>query len=311
MQFQKSSFSFILILTIILFLAIGLGCTPQVLIASHLLPNVSPEMEKPEFWIKKIQNPGRLLLTPAKIRGMNEENLKREDLFLCRVKDLKEEWTREEILTLLNEDWEGFGRTDEIRYGRYGYPLEESFWNEMKKNLNKQSLKEINRMHFGLIVKRTDIRVFPTEELSMSTPANYEFDRFQHSSISPGSLVGIYHFSKDRLWAYVQTSFIRGWVRSTTIAVAKEKNDVVDYGEAEARLSITGNFVKVFGEPSLHQIIFLAQMGTTFPILSLPKKTGINDQCYIIQIPFREVGGELTFRKGYIHKDEDLSLIHI
>ncbi len=91
MSSQKPSIFFIFILTIILSLAIGLGCTPQVLIASHLLPNVSPEMEKPEFWIKKIQNPGRLLLTPGEIRKLNEENLKREDLFLCRVKDLKEE----------------------------------------------------------------------------------------------------------------------------------------------------------------------------------------------------------------------------
>jgi len=312
---QKPSIFFIFILTIILSLAIGLGCTPQVLIASHLLPNVSPGMEKPEFWIKKIQNPGRLLLTPGEIRKLNEENLKREDLFLCRVKDLKEDWMKEEILTLLKEDWEGFGRTEEIRYGRYGYPLEESFWNELKKNLDQEALKERNRMLFGLIVKRTDIRVFPTEELSMSTHANYEFDRFQHSSISPGSLVGIYHFSKDRLWAYVQTSFIRGWIRTTALAIAKGKNKAVDYEETKERWIITGNFVKVFGDPSLHQIIFLAQMGTTFPILSLaytttqqglPEKTGINDQCYIIKIPFREVDGELTFRKGDIPKDEDI-----
>ncbi len=324
MQLQKLSFSSMLILIIILSLTIGLECTPRVLIASHLLPNVSPEMEKPEFWIKKIQNPGRLLLTPEEIEKMNEENLKREDLFLCRVKDLKEEWTKEEILTLLNEDWEGFGRTEEVRYGRYGYPLKESFWNEMKKKLNKESLNERNRMHFGLIVKRTDIRVFPTEELSMSTPANYEFDRFQHSSISPGSLIGIYHFSKDRLWAYVQTSFIRGWVRTTALAIAKEKNEAVDYEEAKERLVITGSFVTVFGNPSLQQISFLAPMGASFPILSLPctssapsrynastiqglpGKTGITDPCYIIQIPFREVDGRLSFRKGYIHRDEDV-----
>ena len=294
------------ILTIILSLAIGLGCTPRVLIASHLLPNVSPEMEKPEFWIKKIQNPDRLLLTPEEIRKMNEENLKREDLFLCRVKDLKEEWTKEEILALLNEDWEGFGRSEKVRYGRYGSPLEEPFWNELKKNFNQESLKERNRILFGLIVKRTDIRVFPTEEISMNTPANYEFDRFQHSSISPGSLIGIYHFSKDRLWAYVQTSFIRGWVRTTDLAIAKERKEALDYDEAKDRLVITGSFVKVFGDLSLRQIIFLAQMGTTFPILSQPEKTGITDPCYIIQIPFREVDGELTFRKGNIHKDEDV-----
>ena len=315
MPFKKSSISFMLILTLILFLAIDWGGTPRVLIASNLLPNVSPEMEKAEFWIKKIQGPGHLLLTPEEIRKMNEENLKGEGLYFSRVKDLKEEWTQEEILTLLNEDWEGFGRTEEVRYGRYGSPLEDSFWNELKNNLNKESLKEKNRVLFGLIVKRTDIRVFPTEEISMGTPTSYEFDRFQHSSISPGSLIGIYHFSKDRLWAYIQTGFIRGWVRSTALATAKGKKEAVDYEEAKERLLITGSFVKVFGDPSLHQIIFLAQMGNTFPILNQPRtstvqgqpsNTGITPPCYIIQIPFREVDGALTFRKGYISQDEDV-----
>ena len=303
---KKTPIFFIFVLTVILSLAIGLGCAPKVLIASHLLPNVSPAMEKPEFWIKKIQNPGRLLLTSEEIQKMNEKNLKREDLFLCSLKDLKEEWTREEILTLLNEDWEGFGRTEAVRYGRYGYPLKDSFWNELQKNLSKESLEERKRIPFGLVVKRTDIRVFPTEELSINNPTNYEFDRFQHSSIAPGSPIGIYHLSKDRLWAYVQTSFIRGWIQTTAFAIAKEKNEVVDYEGARERLVITGSFVKVFGDPSFHQIIFLAQMGTTFPLLSLPKENGITDECYVIQIPFREVDGGLSFGKGYIHRKEDV-----
>jgi hypothetical protein len=67
---------------------------------ARLLPHVLRDMEKPEYWIKKIKNPGRILLTPEEIQRMNEENLKKEELFLCSVKDLKEEWTKEEILSL-------------------------------------------------------------------------------------------------------------------------------------------------------------------------------------------------------------------
>jgi len=163
-------------------------------------------------------------------------------------------------------------------------------------------------MLFGLIVKRTDIRVFPTEEISMTTPTSYEFDRFQHSSISAGSLIGIYHFSKDRLWAYVQTGFIRGWYVRLLLLLLRIKKEAVHYEDAKERLFITGSFVKVFGDPSLHQFIFLAQMGNTFPILNPPSNNGITLSCYMIQIPFREVDGALTFRKGYLSKDEDVHL---
>lgn len=312
MVLQKQLF---LILPLLLSFSLTLGIIPQVLVASNLLPHVSSKMTEPGFWIKKIQDPNRLLLTTEEIHKINEENLKKKDLFLCRVRDLKEEETREEILALLKEDWEGFGRTEEIRYGRYGIPLGEDFWSQLKINLNQESLKEKNPTLLGLIIKRTNIRVFPTDELSMGTPNNYEFDRFQHSSISPGSLIGIYFFSRDKLWAYVQTGFIRGWVRMTDLAIAKERNDAVNYEETKDRLIITGNFVPIFADPSLQQAVFLAQMGTSLPLLGLPStssaqglsvNTGMTGSHYIIKIPFREIDGQLTFRKGYIHKDEDV-----
>jgi hypothetical protein len=235
---------------------------------------------------------------------MNEENLKRQDLHLCRVKDLKEDWTKEEILSLLKEDWENFGRADEVRYGKNRIPLEEFFWNELKNNLNQDSIKEMSRMPFGLIVKRTDIRVFPTDERSMSTPYQDEFDRFQHSSISSGAPVGIYHFSKDKTWAYAQTPFIRGWVRTHDLAIAKKKGEAVEDGEAKDRLVVTGNSIHVFGDPSLQPPVILAQMGDSFPLLSISYGGKITDLFYAIRIPSREDDGGLTFRKGYVRTDD-------
>ncbi len=290
----------------IFLLFIPLGYAPQDLIASSRLPNVTPEMEKPEFWIKKIENPTSPLLTPEKIQKMNEENVKRQDLRLCRIRDLKEDWSREEILSLLKEDWENFGRTEEVRYGKNGSPLGDFFWNKLRNSMNRESVQEDNRMSFALIVKRTDIRVFPTDEPSMSTPNNEAFDRFQHSSISVGSPVGIYQFSQDRKWAYVQTPFIRGWIRARDLAVAKEKAEVTDYSEAKDRLVVTGNSVTIFGDLSLWQPAFTAQMGDSFPLLRTPggsKRVRASD---VIRIPSRGDSGSLSIRKGYLRASEDV-----
>jgi hypothetical protein len=296
----------LLIVAILLSSFVVLGRVPATLIASPRLPHVTPEMERPEFWIKKIKNPKNLLLAPEKIQKMNEENLKRKDLLLCRISNLKEDWRREEILILLKEDWKNFGRTGEVRYGKSGIPLGEPFWNELKTNLNEGSVKESSRMLLGLIVKRSDIRVFPTDEPSMSTPDRYEFDRFQHSSISPGSAIGIYHFSKDQQWAYAQTPFIRGWVRVRDLAIAKERSEVADYEEAKDRLLVTGNLVHISGDPFLRQTLFPAQMGDSFPLVRLPNGNQTTNASYVIQIPSREETGHLTFRKGYFHSKEDV-----
>ena len=275
------------------------------LLASQRLPGVTPQMERPEFWVKKIKNPTHLLLTSEKIREMNEESLKRPELRLCRIRDLKEEWTREEILSFLKEDWEHFGRTEEVRYGKNGIPLGESFWNRIRSNLDQESVKERSGMSYALVARRTDIRVFPTDELAMKTPDDYEFDRFQHSSISPGSPIGIYHLSRDKEWAYAQTPFIRGWIKTHDLAVARERKDVVDYEEARDRLIVTGNAIIVFGDASLRQPAFTAQMGDSFP-LQLPGGNKNTNAFYVIHIPWREDSGELGFRKGYIRADEDV-----
>jgi len=267
---------------------------------------VSKRMEDPLFWISKIKDPDRLLLTPSDIQKMNEDNLKRQDLLLCSVKDMKEGWNREEILVFLREDWESFGKSKQVRYGKQGTPLDDSFWNALIENIHQEALKEKNRLLFGLTVKRTDVRVFPTAELSLITPTHYEFDLFQHSAIAPGSLVGIYHFSRDKLWAYVQTSFIRGWIRTKDLAMAKGKNDVFGQSEIKEPLVITGNFVRIFADPLFQQPVFSAQMGSTFHILYLPDRAKTSKPHYTIWIPFREADGRLTSRNGYIPAHEDV-----
>lgn len=292
--------------TIIFHLLIIFGGAPQVIFASPRLPGVTLEMERPEFWIKKIRNPMNVLLASEKIHEMNQENLKRPELHLCRIRDLKEDWTGEEILSFLKEDWENFGRTEEVRYGKNGIPFGDFFWNRIRSNLNQGSIKERSGMSYALVAKRTDIRVFPTDDPSMSRINDYEFDRFQHSSISPGSPIGIYHFSRDREWAYAQTRFIRGWIRTHGLAIAKERKDVTDYEEARDRLVITGNVITVFGDPSLRQPAFRAQMGDSFPILLVPGRNKNPNACYVIRIPRREDNGDLSFRKGYIRADEDV-----
>ncbi|MDI6764465.1 MAG: SH3 domain-containing protein [Thermodesulfobacteriota bacterium] len=284
---------------ILLSVAILLGSSLQ----AHA---VSKRMEGPLFWINKVKDPNRVLLTPSEIQKMNEKNLKRQDLLLCRVKDMKEEWTREEILTFLKEDWEGFGKADRVRYGKQGIPLDDSFWNALKESIHQDALKEKNRLLFGLTIKRADVRVFPTEELSMNTPTNYDFDLFQHSTIAPGSLVGIHHFSRDNLWAYVQTPFIRGWIRTIDLAIAKSKNDAFSQGEIKEPLVITGNFVRIFADPLFRQPVFSAQMGSAFRILRFPDQAKPYKPHYTISIPFKDADGRLTLGNGYIPANEDV-----
>jgi hypothetical protein len=289
---------------ILFFLFLGvLLWIPQISVAQSRLPNVSQEMERADFWIKKIRDPERLILSADEIRGMNKRNLNNQDLYLFNVREQKQSLTREEMLTLFKEDWEGFARPEGTRYGNNGKPLTLSFWNDLDQKLNKESIRENHSLQFGLVVKRTDIRVFPTHDACKVVPDEEGFDVFQHSTISPGSLVGVYHSTNDGLWTYVQTHFVRGWIRTRDLAIARDKTEALDYDELDQRLVVTGSFVKVFADPAGHELAFSAQMGSSFPWVASPNQS---DKYYVVKIPARETNGQLTFRMGYVSKSEDI-----
>jgi len=285
-------------------------------------------LEDPLFWIDKIQNPNRLLLTPSEIETMNEINLKRHELQLVSIREMKEEWSREEIHSFLIEDWKSFGSSRRPQFGKDGTPLKDSFWSSINENIYHDGLKEKNQLLFGMTVKRTDIRVFPADEISMSAPASTGIDLFQHSAIAPASPVGIYHLSRDRQWAYAQTSFIRGWIRTKDLAIAQDKNRVFPQADLKEPLVVTGNFVTVFADPLFQKPIFNAQMGSTFRVPHLPapspqvgegrgeeghqfktiEKPSKKSNSYVINVPCRGADGQLILGNGYIPAKEDVHM---
>ncbi|NWG04400.1 MAG: SH3 domain-containing protein [Syntrophaceae bacterium] len=307
MAYQNRFFFFLLMIITFLSSLILFGGISEVLTSSPRISNVVPEIEKPWYWINKLKNPDHILLSPEAIKKMNEENLKRQDLHLFRIKDLKEDWKREEVLQFLEEDWENFLNVQERRYGEREVSLGEPFWNGLKNRMDQESFQKQGRLIYALTVKRTDIRVFPTEE-PYNRALRDELDRFQHASLSPGISVGIYHLSKDKNWAYVQSNFIRGWVHLHDVAMAKEKMEVTDYEEKKDRLVVTGNLIHVFKDPSFQQLAFTAQMGDHYPLLEFPGDTSKTKSYYVISIPFRDACGDLTLREGYIREDKDIHI---
>lgn len=268
----------------------------------------SSGLEDPLFWINKIQNPNRLLLTPSEIETMNEINLKRHELQLVSIREMKEEWSREEIHSFLIEDWKSFGSSRRPQFGKDGTPLKDSFWSSIKGKIHHDGLKERNRLLFGMTVKRTGIRVFPTDEISMSGPASTGIDLFQHSAIAPASVIAIYYFSRDTHWAYVQTPFIRGWIRKRDLAIAKDKSELFGQNETKEPLVITGSSGNVFADPQCTQPVFSAQMGSLFQMLHPPGQLPMANLCYAVRLPFRGADGQLILGNGYIPAKEDVHM---
>lgn len=110
-------------------------------------------------------------------------------------------------------------------YGENLQPLDDSFFNSMKENANFDKYKSINKN--ALTLKHLSIRAFPTSSPLLHSPfvagEGFPFDYMQNSTISSNKPILLSHYSKDKEWAYIFTSFTGGWVKSDDIVIVDQK----------------------------------------------------------------------------------------
>ena len=104
-------------------------------------------------------------------------------------------------------------------YGVNLQPLKKDFYTQCYDNSNFDTYKSINKK--ALTIKDTSLRIFPTQEMAFSNPnkagSGFPFDLLQNSLIEANKPLFVSHFSKDKRWAYVFSSFASGWVKKSDI----------------------------------------------------------------------------------------------
>lgn len=135
-----------------------------------------------------------------------------------------------------------------------------------EKQINNSNFERYNTfLRRAITVKNSNLRVFPTDSKIFYNPKKagegFPFDYNQNSGIKINSPILISHFSKDRAWAYVLSSFAKGWIKVTDIAYVDEK--IVKFFENNNYyVSIKDNF------PIYKKGVFIEfiKIGTIFPI---------------------------------------------
>ncbi|UCE18038.1 MAG: SH3 domain-containing protein [Gemmatimonadota bacterium] len=274
-----------------------ISCSARMEMARLPLPHVTPELETPEFWTAKIDNPDSVLLTSENIDSLNRDIA--SNVYLVDVLLIGNKVSGGRIRKAIVGDFEHHKKR--TRYGHNNYPLPESFYKEIERRMDLDSIPEKIDVSFGLTTRRTDIRSLPTSEIAMEKKNDYEFDYFQHSALGIGEPVALYHFSNDRAWAFVQASFTHGWVRTVDIGIGESKKDIKAYLRPSEKLVITGNIVHVYSDSTRTRFLGSLGMGSTVPLVRS------TEEGYAVQFPFRDADGNLLMKEGFIHGSEDVS----
>jgi len=259
-----------------------------------------------EYWIEKMPDADRLIMMQDDIIKFNQEIVEKCDS-VYDLRSYRDSFTYDELLSLIKE----YKIPEKEMYFRNGETVKRDFYHHITDNLNITEIREVNPVQYGITIRKTSLRSFPTEIAVYSRKGDIEFDRFQETSCQAIEPVIVLRESKDKKWYFIQMYNYRGWVKVTDIAIAKDKEEVFDYLDAVDFIVVTGNHVRTQSNPyddDVSEIRF--DMGTRIPLEKDMPDSLANQSTYgnyVIKLPSRDDKGNLVFKDGLISIKEDVN----
>ncbi len=249
-------------------------------------PNISPEMLHADFWLDRLPDADRVLLSPDEIAAFNAHVPQKTDI--PAVLDLPDALSADEVRAEIAQ----YERPQKTRYGADGQPLDDAVFDALLVNA-APDLPERVPVQFGVCARRTDLRSFPTGHVMTSRPFDFAFDRIQETALDIGWPVALVAASRDGQWGFALTPQYWGWLRLDAVATAS-RQDVNAYVHAL-------NFVVTLGSRGLVALGegggITPQMGTRLPLRDE------SEGAYRVAVPLRDASGALQLVDGWIAQD--------
>lgn len=170
---------------------------------------------------------------------------------------------RESIESII---WPFVAFTASRSYGENLQLHKQSFFDEMLQSASLQDYATLNKK--GLTLKEVDLRVFPTTRPLLKNPSlageGFPFDYLQNSTVHANSPIFISHYSKDRDWAYVFSSFASGWIKVNEFVILED--DDVEFWQSAEQIYITKEGVSIYD--ANRDFLYKSKIGMSFAIIS-------------------------------------------
>ena len=158
---------------------------------------------------------------------------------------------------------------DTFKFGKsYAENLQlhkQEFFDKMKSNSNFENYLTLNKR--AITLKEVNVRAFPTNRPLLRDPQRagegFPFDYLQNSTIHANKPLLVTHYSKDREWAHVFSSFAYGWVKVNEIAFL-EKRYTDLWQKAEQILVIKEN-IPIYSLKG--EFLFKSKIGMMFALI--------------------------------------------
>lgn len=298
-------------LPVLLLCATAAGCgdaPPETTYDTDVI-GVAEQHLEPEFWVARAERADRVLMSGEEIAAFNAHAFANDDTMV----DLRG-FPRELAGADMRERITGISRRSSYdRFYPDGSQVDDADYREWEAALNLDALPDTVATRFGLVVRRSDLRTFPTDTRVISGESSADLDRFQEHGLFPGEAVAVLHDSADGEWLFVQSYNYAAWVRRENVGIG-EHAQVFDFLDAGDFLVVTDDKVTTNYNPQVPAVSELQlDMGVRLPLASNSdvghNLHGQNPYAsYVVRLPLRDDDGRLAFEHALIARSEDVSI---
>jgi hypothetical protein len=243
-----------------------------------------------DFWVGNLQNPDAVIMNTKQIKKYNKEMLSKLPNINYDFKKFPKAIGNKDLQKLLqaNELPEGYVN---------GQKMSLDFRLRTLSNMNLAAVQAKNFVRWGIAVRRSSLRLYPTVDGIFDEPNDAEFDSLQATILNPGEAVAILHKSTDDQWLFVQSNTYRGWILADDVAETSYK-EWSKWQNPKAFLVVVAAKLNIQTDSEN----LLVEMGSHLPVI------GKQGDTYIVKLPKRQEDGQVCFIEAAVPVDGNVNL---
>lgn len=262
----------------------------------------------PAWWVARQPDADRVILDAQAIAAQNAR-LMELDRSMFDLQALPATLERAQVAKWV----EGISRrpTRELFDGK-GQPVAKAALDAIVANANVDAIPATQPARHGLVVRRADLRAFPTRTRVFSSNDDHDIDRFQESALFPGDPVVIAHESRDGDWWFVVNTRYAAWIEKRFVAQGTAAQVFGHAARTPYRIVTGARATTVYTpeEPAVSELQL--DMGVRVPVLAdWPVGKAVNGQhgytAHVIELPVRNDDGSLRFAPALLPMREPTS----
>jgi len=268
---------------------------------------VEENMLYANYWTSKLSNSDIELLSATQIRSGNEQLFKTNNKMMEIA-----QYPKSQTAAIISAKIQKISSpASSPRFYSDGQLVTKANYDTYNQALNLSGLPRLQTIKFGLVVRRTNMRTFPTSDKIYKTTTSTNLDRFQETALFPTEAVAVLHESLDKKWFFAVSYNYTAWVKKEDIALG-DREQIINYKNSNDFLVVSGSKIYTSFNPENESISELQlEMGTVLPLVegeNIPTTiAGQNTYAsYVVYLPVRDLDGKLIIQAALISRSDDV-----